>query len=239
MARSTLIYSLTIAACLYGACGFPLAFAVDVPTGEQIISGVLKRSEKQDCALQEYTVTRRYTLQNRHLDGDASLTVLLKYQAGHGKQFSIVHSAGPGVAQHALVNLVRDEEKSSRAKASDNAFNPEKYRLTMLGKEAHEGRQCYRFRIEPRQDDKMLINGELWVDAQDLAVVEIKGHPVRSLGFWIGKPLIDQHFAPVEGFWMPSGNETSAQIRLAGDTELKIEYSDYKFKLPSLSMRRQ
>ena len=83
----------------------------------------------------------------------------------------------------------------------------------------------------------MLIDGELWVDAQDLAVVEIKGHPARSLSFWIGRPLIEQHFAPVQGFWMPSGNQTTAQVRFAGDTELNIQYWDYKFNLPAMSLR--
>ena len=137
-----------------------------------------------------------------------------------------------------MLGLVKDEEKSSAGKPSDNAFSPLNYHFALENKETQDGRLCYHFRISPVREDKMLIDGELWVDVQDLAVVEIKGHPVRSLGFWIGKPLIEQHFAPIDGFWMPSGNQTKAQVRIAGDTELSIQYSNYKFNLPTLSLRR-
>ncbi len=207
-----------------------------LPSADQIIAGVVKRSQVQDCELQKYSVIRRYTLRNRHMDGEASLTVRLDYQTGHGKHFSVLHSDGPGVAQHALMRLVKDEEKSSQ-KTSENAINLSNYSFALEGEERHEGRLCYRLKLTPRKSNKMLIDGELWVDAHDLAVVELKGRPARSLSFWIGRPLIDQRFAPVNGFWMPSGNQTTAEVRLAGDTELNIEYRDYKFNLPAISLR--
>lgn len=224
-----------VSACLYGACGLWVS-AAGLRPDQQIIAGVVKRAQLQDCHLQEYSVIRRYTLRNRHLDGDASLTVRLEYQAGRGKQFSVLECAGPGVAQHALMSLLR-EEKSNDGNSSWNAVTPANYWFTLLGQETHDGRRCYHFEITPRENNKLLIDGELWVDVQDLAVVAIKGRPARSVSFWLGRPLIEQHFAPVDGFWMPSGNETNAQVRLAGDTELSIEYKDYKFRLPSLSLK--
>lgn len=203
---------------------------------EEIIAGVVKRAEKQDYGLQAYTVTRRYTLRNQHLDGEASMTVRLDYQAGHGKQFSVLQSTGPAVAQRALLSLLK-EEKSNEANPSWNAVNLSNYWFTPRGEETHDGRLCYHFQIAPRQSNKLLLEGELWVDKQDLAVVTIKGRPAKSLSFWLGRPLIEQHFAPVDGFWMPSGNQTDAQVKLAGNTELHIEYRDYKFTLPALSLR--
>jgi len=208
-----------------------------VRSAEQIITRVVKRSQKQDYELQGYSVTRRYTLRNPHINGEASMTVLLEYKAGRGKKFTIQRSAGPGVAQRALLSVLRDEEKSSKERPSENAVNPANYVFTLMGEETHEGRLCYRFRVVPRQDSKFLLDGELWVDVKDLAVVEIKGRPAKNLSFWVGRPLIDQHFAPVQGFWMPSGNQTSTQVRIAGETQLNIEYWDYKFNLPAASLR--
>jgi hypothetical protein len=225
----------------YRVCGLATALAVGlsaagVPSAEQIVTGLVKRSERQDCELQGYSVIRRYTLRNHHLNGDASMTVRLVYEAGHGKQFSILHVSGSGVAQHALVGL-RREEKSNEDNPSWNAVNPKNYQFTLLNEETHDGRLCHHFRIVPRQGNKLLIDGELWVDAEDLAVVAIKGRPAKSLSFWVGRPLIEQHFAPVHGFWMPSGNQTTAQVKLAGDTQLSIEYWEYKLNLPQSALR--
>lgn len=205
---------------------------------DQIVAGVVKRAEAQDCQLQHYSAIRRYTLRNRHMDGQATLTVRLEFQAGHGKRFTVVESSGPGIAQHALISLVRDEERSSEEKPSENAVTPANYQFGLEGEEMHDGRLCYRLKVVPRQSDKMLIDGEIWVDVRDFAVVEMKGHPAKNLSFWIGRPLVDQRFAPVDGFWMPSGNQTTAQVRFAGDTELNVEYLDYQFNLPALSRAR-
>jgi hypothetical protein len=210
--------------------------AASVPSAEQIITGMVKRSERQDCELQGYSVVRHYTLRNRHMNGDVSLTVRLDYQAGRGKQFSVLHVSGSGVAQHALVSLIR-EEKSNEDNPSWNAINRTNYQFTLLGQETHDGRLCHHFRIAPRQGSKLLIDGELWVDVEELAVVAIKGRPAKSLSFWVGRPLIEQHFAPIHGFWMPSGNQTTAQVKLAGDTQLSIEYRDYKLNLPESALR--
>ena len=204
---------------------------------EQIVAGMVKRSQRQDFELQDYSVTRKYTLHNRHLNGDASMTVRLEYRAGHGKHFSVLRSSGPGVAQRALASLMKDEEKGSEEKPEENAITPANYRFAIEGQETKDGRLCYRLKISPRKDNRELIDGEVWVDANDFAVVAIIGHPARSLSFWIGRPLIEQHFAPVNGFWMPSGNQTRAQVRFAGDTELNIEYWDYKFNLPAICLR--
>lgn len=204
---------------------------------EQIVAGMVRRSQTQDFELQDYSVTRKYTLHNRHLNGEASMTVRLEYRAGHGKHFSVLRSSGPGVAQRALASLIRDEERASEEKPDGNAMTSANYRFTLEGQDTQDGRLCYRMKISPRRDSRELIDGEVWVDAEEFAVVAIKGHPARSLSFWIGRPLIEQHFAPVNGFWMPSCNQTNAQVRFAGDTELNIEYWDYKFNLPALSLR--
>lgn len=208
-----------------------------LPSADQIVAGVEKRSERQDRELQAYSVTRRYTLRNRHLSGTSSVTALLVYQAGHGKEFSILRAEGPGVTQRALTRLLRDEEKSSKENPSENAINNSNYQFTMIGEETHDGRLCYRLKIVPHEKSKLLLDGDAWVDVQDLAVVAIKGRPAKSISFWVGRPLIEQHFAPIHGFWMPSGNQTSAQVKLAGETELNIDYWNYRFNLPESALR--
>ena len=208
-----------------------------LPSAEQIIAGVVKRSEKQDYEIQGYSVVRRYTLRNHHLSADAGVTVQWEYQAGRGKQFIVEHTEGASVAQHAILRLIKEEEQSSQENPLATAVNPSNYQFTLEGEETHEGRLCYRFRVVPREKSKMLIDGEAWVDVQELAVVALEGHPAKNLSFWVGRPYVEQHFAPVHGFWMPSWHRTTAQVTLAGETELTIEYWDYKFNLPTYALR--
>ncbi len=209
-----------------------------LPSADQIITGMLKQSAKQDYELRAYSVTRRYTLRNRHVNPNAGMTALLTYQAGRGKKFSSLRNEGlPAVSERALVRLMKEEETTSKENPSGNAVSPSNYEFTLLGEETHDGRLCYRFKVVPRQKSKFLLDGDVWVDTQELAVVSLEGHPAKSLSFWVGRPLIEQHFAPVHGFWMPSRNKTVADVFIAGEAELDIEYWDYKFDFPAPSLR--
>lgn len=196
-----------------------------------IAAHMVERASKQRSELLGYSAMRRYTLRNHHLLHDASITALLVYQSGKGKHFSVVREEQvTGIVQHVLNNILKEEEERSRPDPSQGDVTPSNYKFALLGEEIRDGRMCYRLKLVPRRKNKFLIVGDLWVDTKVFAIVCMSGRPSKSVSFWIGRPFVEQHFEPVNGFWVPSRNESTAQVKLAGRTELTIDCWDYKFR---------
>lgn len=198
---------------------------------EPIVTRMVDRAIKQQSELLEYSAMRRYTIRNSHLSSDASMTAQVVYQAGKGKHFAVLQEEGiTGTVRRVLRNVLKEEEELSRQRYPRGDINKSNYRFALLGKEMRDGRLCNRLKLIPRHKSRYLIAGDLWVDAKEFAIVSLEGKPSGSVSFWIGQPFTEQHFRSVNGFWMPSRNRSSAQVKLAGQTEFMVDYWDYKFQ---------
>ena len=196
-----------------------------------IIRKLEETSERQRRILCGYSVTRQYTLHNKHLAHDARLTVLLTYRKDAGKTLKVLSSEhASGIARRAMLDLVAAEPKVKGEGDDDGAVDESNYKFVLLGKEPRKGRLAYHFKVIPQRSSKLLVNGEVWIDAADYAVVRIKGQLSKSISFWVGRPDIEQEFAKFQGFWMPSHNRSVSYVKLAGEADLTIEYSNYRFE---------
>lgn len=226
---------LACAVCLLVALGNGAAVTAtpsEDAAASPIVARMVERAIKQRAELLGYSVMRRYALRNDHLSGEASTTALLLYQSGKGKHFSIVHEErATGIVGRVLHNLLKEEEERSRQTSAQDDINNHNYVFALMGKEVQDGRLCYRLKLIPRYKSKFLIEGDLWVDVKEFAIVCVKGRPSKSLSFWISRPFVEQHFQSVNGFWMPSRNQSTAQVRLAGPTGFTIDCWNYKFQV--------
>jgi hypothetical protein len=91
-----------------------------------------------------------------------------------------------------------------------------------------DSRPSYVLEIDPKKPTKFLIRGRIWVDAQDFAIARIEGQPAKNLSFWIRSVKVEQRYGRTGQFWLPALNQSVAQARIFGATEVVIEYSDYK-----------
>lgn len=198
---------------------------------DPIVMRMVDRTIKQRSELRGYSATRRYTIRNHHLSHDAVMTVLLVYKAGQGKHFVIVHEDGSsGIVRHVLLSILKEEEELSRERFPQGDINESNYRFALVGKQVRDGRMCYKLKLIPRHRSKYLIAGDLWVDEKEFAIVCLEGRSSGSVSFWVGRPSVVQHFQPENGFWMPLRSQSTAQVKLVGQTELIIDCWDYKFQ---------
>lgn len=190
---------------------------------------VQQAADRRFAELCSYSVDRRYTVGNKRLVSNAVMNVHMVYRQGAGKHFETpsmpdVH----GLVRYSLLNLMKEEEKTSKEHDADSRLNSANYDFTLLGMESLETRNCYRIQIKPRHKSKYLIDGQMWVDANEYAVVQIKGQLAQRPSLWVHQPTVEQYFSEIQKFWLPSYNRSLADITFVGKTLLTIEYSNYK-----------
>ena len=111
------------------------------------------------------------------------------------------------------------------------------YEAKYRGSEILDGRDCYVYRIRPRQilEGQRFLDGQVWVDKEVLQVVQASGQPVPQHYATEGGNLFPRFttiYQPIDGeFWFPV--KTLAQDTLPFSSGLQrvkyeIDYADYK-----------
>jgi len=201
-------------------------------TAEEIVANLVRRNFERAQALKAYRGSRVYHLEYRGFAGarSAEMTVDVQYRSPGTKEFIIRSEKG----SHLLIDRVFQKllQSEKEALTEDNqariALNTVNYRFTLAGYQTLTTRECYILSVEPRTKSKFLYRGRIWVDSEDFAVVRIDAAPAQNPSFWTKDTRIEQTYAKVEGFWLPSFNRSSSAIRLGGRADFTIDYHDYQ-----------
>ncbi|MBV8819424.1 MAG: hypothetical protein JO022_13785 [Acidobacteriaceae bacterium] len=199
---------------------------------EEISSRLVRADAEKRLNLEEYSVVRKYVLRNSRMNHDAVLTVKFNFQKGKGKWFEVVDSQGAeGMSRRVLERVIEAEvEAATPGRQENSRLTPDHYDFTLVGMESLRGRPCYVLALHPKMKSKYLLVGKAWIDAHDFAPVRVEGWSAASMSFFVGKAYIVQDFVKVGDFYMASYNQSKADSRLLGKSDLTIEYSDYEMK---------
>jgi hypothetical protein len=141
----------------------------------------------------------------------------------------VSQSGSKFIIDHVFKKLLEGEQEAANDENRRNsALSTENYDFTSAGYEATPEGAQYVLNLLPKNKNKFLYRGKIWVDAQDFAVVRIEAEPAKNPSFWIKKTEVTHRYVKVNGFWLPAENHTESVIRLGGRAILSIEYKDYK-----------
>jgi hypothetical protein len=134
---------------------------------------------------------------------------------------------GP-VRKHVFHRILQDEADASSPKLrAKSRFIPENYSFQSAGTDTVNERAAYVIEVVPRIEDKFLIAGRVWVDAEEYAVLRIEGKPAKNPSFWT-RSVHFVHTNQKNGpFWLPVSNRSITDVRIFGRTEMTIRYFDY------------
>jgi hypothetical protein len=201
-------------------------------SAEQVARRLQERNAQRAAALGQFNGTRVYRLQYRGLGGDrdAEMVVSVSYRAPNSKTFSVVSQSGSKfIIDHIFKKLLEGEQEAANEENRRNtALSTDNYEFTSAGYEATPDGAQYVLNLLPRNKNKFLYRGKIWVDAKDFAVVRIEGEPAKNPSFWIKKTEVKHRYVKVNDFWLPAENHTESVIRLGGRAVLSIEYKDYR-----------
>src|SRR3954452_5601924 len=150
------------------------------------------------------------------------------------KQFETVSVSGWGGARKFVFpRLLESEREASLPNIREQSrITPQNYSFDMLGTDSINDRPAYVLAIAPKTKNKYLVQGRIWVDRDEYAIVRIEGKPSRSPSFWIERVTFVHNYQKSGSFWLPVSDRSVTGTRIFGTTELRIEYFDYA---PSVS----
>ena len=109
------------------------------------------------------------------------------YRKQTGKSYDIVSESGSSFWRNEVLATLLDNEKrmSLPGNVETALINSSNYdlKLDSNARERLNGRDCLVLDITPRRTSQFLFNGKLWVDAQDYAIVQLKGTASKSAFF--------------------------------------------------------
>ncbi len=197
-------------------------------TGE-IVNRMVQADSDRLAALAGYTGFRRYRFENKKSSKTAEITTRMTCDQAGVKTFEVISENGSGfVRNHILRKMVEaEEEASQKGERQDSRIIPANYEFRLISREILDGRDNYVLEIIPKKPKKFLIQGKIWVDTEDFAIARVQGQPAKNPSFWIKHVDVVQQYGRSGRFWLPARNESVAEARIFGTTEVVIEYSDY------------
>jgi len=199
-------------------------------SADEVIAKLIDHNSQRDKLGGGYTGSRRYVLENHHLNKRAEMLVSVKCDPNGTKHFEVVSEEGWKSANKRVVRkmLESETETSQPQIRPTTSLTPENYRFQMLGNDSLDARPTYVIQVLPKREDKYLFEGRIWVDAEDFAVVRVEGKPAKNPSFWVHSIHFVQQYHKSGTFWFPLTTESVTDARIFGKTEVTISYFDYQ-----------
>lgn len=203
--------------------------ALPALTADQVVQHLVEKNQERAAALQHYVGKRSYRLEYHGFPAstEATMDVEVNFDAPASKHFTIVNATGSKLIQNRVFHrlLESEEQAGDASNRKHTELGPDNYTFTLAGVEGTN----YVLNVEPKQENKFLYRGKIWIDAHDFAVTRIEAQPARNPSFWTTRSLIQHTYQKVDNsFYLPKENKTVTNVRLGGVATLTIEYQSYQ-----------
>jgi len=199
-----------------------------LPAADGDLAALVAMAEKRrDSQVHEVRSVRQYSVRNPRWKDEATMDVRMITAADGTKRFEILRTTADGLRKTILTRIVEGEVQAAAKKDRDGNVNPKNYELRPLPGSPAKGETCRKVELVPRNRTRFTFDGHGCVDMTDMAMVRMEGRTTRSLSWLVGRAYVVQEFRKVGDLWYSSLNQSTADVRFLGRTELTIKYLDY------------
>jgi hypothetical protein len=177
----------------------------------------LERTEEQNAALSRpYEMAWQYIL----FRGDdrkptSEVTAQISFIPPNIKTFNITEEHGNSRGKK-IVRDVLEQEVASTREGHKGEICRSNYDFVFLREENFGEVPEYVLHIIPKREEKGLLLGDIWVDAQTYHIRQIVGILLKSPSFWIKDLHITLQFAAVGDMWVSISVDAIATVRFLG-----------------------
>lgn len=203
-----------------------------LPSADDVVARMVRTDAERRSELTGYTALRRYIAVNK--DRRAEMVVRVDCSADGSKQFTVISEKGStSIRKHVFSKMLSEESETSRGENREGSrITPANYNFKVVGEETLDSGPAYVLTITPKKDNKHLIDGKIWVNANDYSIVRIEGQPARNPSFWVHNVHFVHTYQRVGQFWFAAATHSTSEVRIFGRSELTIENSDYALNPP-------
>jgi|SRR5450631_1917364 hypothetical protein len=222
---------------VFAVCTATRTLSAQQPDGASVIQGIDAAVKARVDNVAGYTVTEHYAVFRGQDETHPVAEMLVKttYAKGTGKSYTVLSKSGSAlIAKFVLDPLLENERTINLPGNVEHAWITSgnyQMKLKADGAQPIDGRQCLLLTIEPRRKAPNLIEGTLWVDANDYSIVKIQGTATKSPSFLTGAAEVSRQYANIDGYSMATHAKATSKSSLLGQTVIKIDYKDYQFSL--------
>jgi outer membrane lipoprotein-sorting protein len=215
-----------LAFCLLAAASLPKPLE-PLPALQDVLAGMQTHEIVQSKRLLQYEAHRKFYAENKRFHMQSSLEVRTVFRRPDVMQSEIVSSDGSTMIREKVFDKILDAEQEAQSKSSREQvkITPDNYNFTLVAREDCGGRECYHLAIAPKKKDKFAIEGEIWVDAEDWAIVRLLGSPSRRPSFWTRHTEIERQYKRFNGVWLCESMRSVSDILVGGRSTLQVDYS--------------
>jgi hypothetical protein len=203
-------------------------------TNAEIIQKIDASVHAREEGLLGYTVNEHYRIFRNH-DGNhpvAEMMVRTTYQKDVGKSFIIVSQSGSELMRRVLAVILDNERRLTQpANRAGAVIAPANYEMSVQGSAVIDGRNCVAVALKPRHASEYVLNGTVWVDAQDGSIVQLEGITARSPSVFSGVSQVSRQYTMIDGFPVATHARAASSSWLVGQTVITIDYTDYAIQL--------
>jgi outer membrane lipoprotein-sorting protein len=223
--------SVTLFLLLFLATIPALAQQTATPDLSSILSHMEQAQAESHAHMSPYSVTREYKFfgdDQQH----AKSQVLAKvdFAPPDQKNYTIEQASGSGQGEK-ITRKVLDHEKQMTKGDESGALNRENYDFEFVRSESFNGHRAYVLQLLPKRNEKNLIKGLAWVDAQTFHPLKVEGEPMKSPSWWVKSVKYSFTFGQVADMWLQTGMEADANVRLLGRHTMVAR--DVNYDLPA------
>lgn len=230
-AASYLLVAISAAAIIFGS----VRPAFSQTSEADVIQGIDASVAARDANLTSYTVTEHYSVfrNQEKVHPAAEMTVKTTYRKNSGKSYEVMNQSGSELILKQVLGRVLESEKTLTQPANrvNALITSANYTMHVKGREVVDGRDCIALSIAPRRSAQYLIQGDLWVDAQDYSIVQLAGVTAKSPTVFAAPTQVSRHYATVDGLPMATHATATSTSWLLGQTTIVIDYSGYQMEL--------
>jgi hypothetical protein len=199
--------------------------------GTMPLDEIVQSMERAQAAVHpqvSYQVIREYRLFGAQ-DSKANSEVVaeVNFRPPAFKDYRIQRYSGSNRGQQ-LVRRVLDHEVQAPSSRASSAISRDNYNFDYMGEAALDGHDCYLLGLRPKRKEKDLIAGQVWIDKHSFSVRQIEGEVQKTPSWWLKQVRVKLVFEDLDGIWVQTRMEATADVRIVGAQTLTSHLLDYR-----------
>jgi len=199
------------------------AWAADI----DLAALVAQAESQRDARVLEVRSLRQYIVRNPRWKTDATMDIRMITSADGSKRYELLATNAEGLRKTILMRIIEGEISAAAKNDRDGNVNPKNYELRPMAGSPAAGETCRKVQLVAKNRTRFTFDGHGCVDMNDMAMVRMEGRTTKSMSWLVGRADVMQEFKKVGDLWYSALNQSAADVRFFGRTQLIIKYSDY------------